>query len=120
MTLVILLFHVDKLTSVCSQSCPVFPQIETLCVMDCVHWVLDAEGPVVLTAPPGGRSRLSGEFEGLAGLILMVLQGWDLFTDFLKELLNIDSISGTSLDENSCDGFSKLLRFLHRNFPDVS
>lgn len=38
-------------------------------------------------------------------------------TYFLKELLHIDSISGTSLDENSCNWFSKLLSFLHRNFP---
>lgn len=38
-------------------------------------------------------------------------------TDFLKQLLDVDSISGTSLDENSCDGFSELLSFLHRNFP---
>lgn len=38
-------------------------------------------------------------------------------TDFLKELLNVDSISGTSLDENSCNRFSKLLSFLHRDFP---
>lgn len=38
-------------------------------------------------------------------------------TDFLKELLNIDSISGTSLDENSRYWISKLLSFLHRHFP---
>lgn len=41
-------------------------------------------------------------------------------TDFLKELLNINSISCTSFNENSGNGFSKLLCFLHRHFPETA
>lgn len=38
-------------------------------------------------------------------------------TDFLKELLDVHRISGAGLNKNSCNWFSKLLCFLHRNFP---
>lgn len=38
-------------------------------------------------------------------------------TDFLKELLNVDGVSGAGLNKNSCDWFCKFLCFFHGNFP---
>lgn len=70
-------------------------------------------------APPAGLQGLGPELDPSAVPIFMGIQRWDLATDSLKELLNINGVLRACLHHDGTYGLSVFLRVLQGHLPDI-